>query len=80
MRKEYPKEGTQLLPSRPDLEHHAHQSSVSFIALLLITSGAVPAYFMQKRCFFSISISLSMSGLLIMLIIEVIRKFYCSEG
>ncbi|KAL6729380.1 hypothetical protein Aduo_000438 [Ancylostoma duodenale] len=30
MRREYPKEGTQLLPSRPDLEHHAHQSSIPF--------------------------------------------------
>ncbi|KHJ91306.1 copper type II ascorbate-dependent monooxygenase domain protein [Oesophagostomum dentatum] len=27
MQREYPKEGTQLLPSHPELEHHAHQSS-----------------------------------------------------
>ncbi|KAJ1373758.1 hypothetical protein KIN20_036260 [Parelaphostrongylus tenuis] len=27
---EYPKEGTELLPSRPDLEHHAHQSAIPF--------------------------------------------------
>ncbi|VDM56338.1 unnamed protein product [Angiostrongylus costaricensis] len=27
---EYPKEGTELLPSNPDLEHHAHQSKVPF--------------------------------------------------
>ncbi|KJH46680.1 copper type II ascorbate-dependent monooxygenase domain protein [Dictyocaulus viviparus] len=30
MRNEYPEMGTQLLPTRPDLEHHAHQSKVSF--------------------------------------------------
>ncbi|KAK6051713.1 copper type II ascorbate-dependent monooxygenase domain protein [Cooperia oncophora] len=34
MRAEYPKEGTQLLPSRPDLEHHAAQSKVRCIHLL----------------------------------------------
>ncbi|KAK6727683.1 hypothetical protein RB195_005396 [Necator americanus] len=30
MVREYPVEGTQLLPSRPDLEHHAHQSKIPF--------------------------------------------------
>ncbi|EPB67820.1 NHL repeat protein [Ancylostoma ceylanicum] len=41
MRREYPKEGTQLLPSRPDLEHHAHQSSVGFSHGLQIPFGIV---------------------------------------
>ena len=27
---DYPREGTDLLPSRPELEHHAHQSTVPF--------------------------------------------------
>ncbi|GMR53354.1 hypothetical protein PMAYCL1PPCAC_23549 [Pristionchus mayeri] len=27
---DYPKEGTELLPPRPELEHHAHQSTVPF--------------------------------------------------
>uniref|UniRef100_A0A0K0D010 peptidylglycine monooxygenase n=1 Tax=Angiostrongylus cantonensis TaxID=6313 RepID=A0A0K0D010_ANGCA len=30
VRSEYPKEGAELLPSRPYLEHHAHQSKVPF--------------------------------------------------
>lgn len=27
---DYPKDGFELLPSRPELEHHAHQSKVPF--------------------------------------------------
>ena len=30
MRSGYPAEGTNLLPARPELEHHAHQSSKPF--------------------------------------------------